>query len=239
MRRVVVTGLGLVTPLGCGVTPSWEALIAGKSGIGNITKFDASDLACQVAGEVPRGEGADEFNVDALMPPKEQRKMDPFIHFAIAAADEAIADAGLGDLTEDEKFRAGTIIGSGIGGLTIIQETMETLIEKGPRRISPFFIPACLINLASGHVSIKHGLKGPNHSVVTACSTGAHAIGDGAEIIKRGAADIMVAGGAEAAVCQSGIAGFAALRALSSGYNDTPEKASRPWDKGRDGFRDG
>lgn len=236
MRRVVVTGLGLVTPLGCGVPHVWQALIAGKSGLGPILQCDTTDISCQVAGEVPRGDAPGDFQPDLYIEPKEQRKMDQFIHFSIVAADEAVRDAGIVDLGEEEKLRTGVIIGSGIGGIKTMESTVLLLEEKGPRRVSPFFIPSCLINLTSGHVSIRYGFKGPNHSVVTACSTGAHAIGDGAEIIRRGDADIMVAGGAEAAICRVGIAGFAAARALSTGYNDTPEKASRPWDKGRDGF---
>ncbi len=236
MRRVVVTGLGLVTPLGYGVKHCWNELTNSQSGLGNITHFDASEMPCQVAAEIPRGEAPGEFNVNDFIEPKEQRKMDEFIHFSIAAADEAIKDAGIDALTDEQRLRAGVIIGSGIGGLRTMQDTIITMEEKGARRVSPFFIPSCLINLTSGQVSIRHGLKGPNHSVVTACSTGAHAIGDGAELIRRGAADIMVSGGAEAAICKIGIAGFASARALSTGYNDTPEKASRPWDKGRDGF---
>lgn len=236
MRRIVVTGLGLVTPLGCGVSHVWDALIAGRSGLGPITACDVSDITCRVAGEVPRGNAPGEFNPDHYMEPKEQRKVDDFIHFSIAAAEEAVRDAGVADLSEEEKLRAGVIIGSGIGGIKTMESTVLLLAEKGPRRISPFFIPSCLINLTSGHVSIRYGFKGPNHSVVTACSTGAHAIGDGAEIIRRGDADVMIAGGAEAAICRAGIAGFAAARALSTAYNDTPTKASRPWDKGRDGF---
>lgn len=235
MRRVVVTGIGLVTPLGAGVKHSWDALIAGKSGLRRIDHFDVSDLPCKVAGRVPReGEGA--FDADAHISPKEQRKMDDFIQFAIAAADEALEDSGFKADTEEQQHRAGVLIGSGIGGLPLIENSAIILKEQGPRRISPFFIPACLINLASGQVSIKHGLKGPNHSVVTACSTGAHAIGDASRLIMFGDADVMVAGSAEATICRLGIAGFAAARALSTSYNDTPEKASRPWDVGRDGF---
>jgi 3-oxoacyl-[acyl-carrier-protein] synthase II len=235
-RRVVVTGMGLVTPLGAGVDYVWKRLIAGDSGISQITKFDTSDLKAKIAGQVPRGTGAGEFNVDNHIEPKEQKKMDEFIHFAMGAADEAIAQSGIDLTTEEKRCRAGVMIGSGIGGLQAIEETVLMMKERGPSRVSPFFIPACLINLTSGQVSIKHGLKGPNHSVVTACSTGAHAIGDAAKIIARGDADVMVAGSAESAVCRIGIAGFAAARALSSSYNDTPTKASRPWDQGRDGF---
>ena len=235
-RRVVVTGMGLVTPLGAGVDHVWKRLIAGDSGISQITKFDTSDLKAKIAGQVPRGTGEGEFDVDKHIEPKEQKKMDEFIHFAMGAADEAIAQSGIDLSTEEKRCRAGVMIGSGIGGLQAIEETVLMMKERGPSRVSPFFIPACLINLTSGQVSIKHGLKGPNHSVVTACSTGAHAIGDAAKIIARGDADVMVAGSAESAVCRIGIAGFAAARALSSSYNDTPTKASRPWDQGRDGF---
>ncbi len=235
-RRVVVTGLGLVTPLGAGVDHVWKRLIAGDSGLSAITKFDTSDLKAKIAGQVPRGTGVGEFNVDNHIEPKEQKKMDEFIHFAMGAADEAIKQSGIDLSTEEKRVRAGVMIGSGIGGLQVIEETALMMKERGPSRVSPFFIPACLINLTSGQVSIKHGLKGPNHSVVTACSTGAHAIGDAAKIIARGDADVMVAGSAESAVCRIGIAGFAAARALSTGYNETPTKASRPWDQGRDGF---
>lgn len=235
-RRVVVTGMGLVTPLGAGVDHVWKRLIAGESGISAITKFDTSDLKAKIAGQVPRGTASGEFNVDAHIEPKEQKKMDDFIHFAMGAADEAIAQSGIDLSTEEKRVRAGVMIGSGIGGLQAIEETVLLMKERGPSRVSPFFIPASLINLTSGQVSIKHGLKGPNHSVVTACSTGAHAIGDAAKIIARGDADVMVAGSAEAAICRIGMAGFAAARALSTGYNETPTKASRPWDQGRDGF---
>jgi 3-oxoacyl-[acyl-carrier-protein] synthase II len=228
--------MGLVTPLGAGVDHVWKRLIAGESGISEITKFDTSDLKAKVAGQVPRGTGVGEFNVDNHIEPKEQKKMDEFIHFAMGAADEAIAQSGIDLSTEEKRVRAGVMIGSGIGGLQAIEETVLMMKERGPSRVSPFFIPACLINLTSGQVSIKHGLKGPNHSVVTACSTGAHAIGDAAKIIARGDADVMVAGSAESAVCRIGIAGFAAARALSTSYNETPTKASRPWDQGRDGF---
>lgn len=235
-RRVVITGLGLVTPLGCGTKLVWDRLINGKSGLRKITHIDVSDLPAQVGGVVPVGEAEGEFNVDAWVPKKEQKKMDIFIHYGIAAATQAVQDAGIADLSEEKKYRIGVLIGSGIGGLPCIEENAIILKEKGPRRISPFFIPASLINLVSGHVAIQYGFKGPNHSVVTACSTGAHAIGDASRLIKYGDADIMVAGGAEAAMCRLGMAGFAAARALSTSYNDTPEKASRPWDKGRDGF---
>ncbi len=235
-RRVVVTGMGIVSPLGVGVDHVWKRLIAGESGVRAITHFNVDDLPAKIAGQVPKGTADGEFNPDAFIEPKEQKKMDEFIHYAMGAADEAIKDANL-DLSSDEKrHRAGVMIGSGIGGLPAIEEAVGILNEKGPRRISPFFIPACLINLASGQVSIKHGLKGPNHAVVTACSTGAHAIGDAARLIKYGSADVMVAGSAEATVCRLGLAGFAAARALSTSYNETPQNASRPWDQGRDGF---
>jgi 3-oxoacyl-[acyl-carrier-protein] synthase II len=236
MRRVVVTGLGLVTPLGLGVSHVWNRLINAESGIRAITHIDVSDLAAQVAGVVPVGDGKGQFNVDDYIPPKEQRKMDKFIHFAIAAADEALADSGWKPESEQDRTRTGVLIGAGIGGLPEIEKTAEILREKGPRRVSPFFIPSCLINLASGQVSIRHGLKGPNHSVVTACSSGAHAIGDAARMVALGDADVMVAGSSEATICRLGMAGFAAARALSTGYNNAPEKASRPWDEGRDGF---
>jgi 3-oxoacyl-[acyl-carrier-protein] synthase II len=236
MRRVVVTGLGLVTPLGCGVEHTWNRLNESKSGLGKIKAFDASDLPCQIAAEVPLGTGEGDFNADDWIDPKEQKKIDDFIIYGMTAAEQAMQDAGYFPETEEQKTRFGTIIGSGIGGLKKIEGTLRVLDEKGPRRISPFFIPASLINLISGQVSIKYGLKGPNHAVVTACSTGAHAIGDAAEIIRRGDADVMLAGGAEATVCRIGVAGFIAARALSTGYNDEPTKGSRPWDKGRDGF---
>ena len=236
MRRVVVTGLGLVTPLGCGVKPSWDNILAAKSGLGPITLCYVSDLPARVAGEVKRGTNPGEFNSDDWIAPKEQKKMDDFIHFAMAAATQAVQDSGWVPEDEEAKQRTGVMIGSGIGGLHAIEETVLLMHEKGPKRVSPFFIPACLINLASGQVSIKFGFKGPNHSVVTACSTGAHAIGDASRLIQFGDADVMVAGGAEATICRIGLAGFAAARALSTSYNDTPEEASRPWDKGRDGF---
>lgn len=235
-RRVVITGMGMVTPLGSGVAHNWRELTAGKSGIGSIASVDVSDLAARIAGEVPTGEAPGQFNVDAVISPKEQRKMDLFIQFALAAAVEAVEDSGWKPEEEEAQNRTGVLIGSGIGGLKEIEHTTLLMAEKGPKRVSPFFIPSCLINLASGHVSIRYGFRGPNHAVVTACSTGAHAIDDAAKLIHDDDADVMVAGGAEAAVCRIGIAGFAAARALSTGYNDTPEKASRPWDKGRDGF---
>ncbi|HEY7990336.1 MAG TPA: beta-ketoacyl-ACP synthase II [Stellaceae bacterium] len=237
MRRVVVTGLGLVTPLGVGVDNVWQRLIAGQSGIRAIQDFDVSDLTAKIAGQVPRGDTASGlFNADDYVSPKDQRKMDDFIVYAMAAAHEAVVDAGWTPEDEEARERTGVMIGSGIGGLPGINEGAQTLVEKGPRRLSPFFIPACLINLASGHVQIKYGFKGPNHAVVTACSTGAHAIGDAARIIMWDDADVMIAGGTEAAVCRLGVAGFAAARALSTAFNDTPQKASRPWDKDRDGF---
>ena len=244
MRRVVVTGLGLVTPLATGVEASWAALLAGKSGAGRITGFDPEGYACQVACEVPRKDGrgggaADDpasFEADAVVSPREQRRMDDFILFAIAAADQAVKDAGWTPEGEEDRERTGVLIGSGIGGLNAIYETSLELAEKGPRRVSPFFVPSALINLASGHVSIRYGFKGPNHAVVTACASGAHAIGDATRLIKYGDADVMVAGGAEACIGKLGVAGFLACRALTTGFNDTPEKASRPYDKDRDGF---
>ncbi|MBN8544298.1 MAG: beta-ketoacyl-ACP synthase II [Alphaproteobacteria bacterium] len=236
MRRVVVTGMGLVTPLGVGVDHVWKRLTNGESGVRPITHIDVSDIPAKIAGQVVRGKGENEFDCDRYIEPKEQKKMDEFIHFGMGAADEAIAQAGLSTLTDEQKLRAGVMIGSGIGGLQAIEETVLMMKEKGARRVSPFFIPASLINLISGQVSIKHGLKGPNHAVVTACSTGAHAIGDAARIIAYGTADVMVAGSAESTICRIGLAGFAAARALSTSYNETPEKASRPWDEGRDGF---
>ncbi len=234
MRRVVVTGLGAVTPLGTGVQTTWSRLIAGKSGITPIQKFDVDRLACKIAGDVPLGDAEGAFNPDLFVLPKEQRKMDAFVLFAMAAAHEAVLDAGWTPDDEESLLRTGVMIGSGIGGLPEIERT--SLEYHSGKRVSPFFIPAALINLASGNVSIKYGFKGPNHSVVTACSTGAHAIGDAMRLIRYGDADVMVAGGAEAAICPIGIAGFAALKALSTKYNDTPEQASRPYDKGRDGF---
>lgn len=237
MRRVVVTGLGMVTPLACGVEPTWTRILAGASGAGPITSFDASDLPAQIACSIPRGDGSDgTYNPDDWMEPKEQRKVDEFIVFAMAAATQALKDAGWKPESYEDQIRTGVAIGSGIGGLGGIYEASLLLKERGPRRLSPFFIPGRLINLASGYVSIEHGLKGPNHSAVTACSTGAHAIGDASRMIALGDADVMVAGGAESAVNRIGIAGFCACRALSTGFNDTPEKASRPYDKDRDGF---
>jgi 3-oxoacyl-[acyl-carrier-protein] synthase II len=238
LRRVVVTGMGIVSPLGVGVSKNWERLTAGQSGIQKVTRFDVSDMTSQIAGVVPYlSEGvADGFNPDTALPPKEHKKVDPFILYGIGAADEAIADSGLTFETDELKERTGVMIGSGIGGLQSIYETSVTLHEKGPRRLSPFSVPAMLINLASGHLSIKYGLKGPNHSVVTACATGTHAIGDAARLIATGDCDVMVAGGAEAAVNRLGMGSFAAARALSTSYNDDPANASRPFDDGRDGF---
>ncbi len=236
MRRVVVTGLGTVSPLGCGVEVTWKRLLAGQSGAARIERFEVSDLPAQVACQIPRGDGEGDFNPDMWMEPKEARKVDDFIVFAMAAATQALDDAGWKPESPEDQNATGVLIGSGIGGIEGIAEAGVTLKERGPRRISPFFIPGRLINLASGYVSIKHGLKGPNHAVVTACSTGAHAIGDAARLIALGDADVMVAGGTESPVTRLSVAGFAACRALSTGYNDKPEKASRPYDKGRDGF---
>jgi 3-oxoacyl-[acyl-carrier-protein] synthase II len=237
MRRVVVTGLGLVTPLGSGVEASWSRLLEGQSGARRVHEFEVADLACQIACFVPRGDGkAGTFNPNDWMEPKEQRKVDSFIIYAMAAANQALADSGYKAETSEQQERAGVLIGSGIGGLQGIAETSLLLEEKGPRRVSPFFIPGRLINLASGYVSIEHQLKGPNHSVVTACSTGAHAIGDAARLVALGDADVMVAGGAESPICRIALAGFGACRALSTGFNDRPTKASRPYDKDRDGF---
>ncbi|WP_027583815.1 beta-ketoacyl-ACP synthase II [Bradyrhizobium sp. Ai1a-2] len=237
MRRVVVTGLGMVTPLGCGVDISWARILDGRSGARRIETFDVSDLPSQVACVVPRGDGSEgTFNPDQWMEPKDQRKVDDFIIFAMCAAKQALDDAGWHPENEEDKCATGTLIGSGIGGLSGIADTAILLKERGPRKVSPFFIPGRLINLASGYVSIERGLKGPNHSVVTACSTGAHAIGDAARLIALGDAEVMVAGGAESPICRIGMAGFCAARALSTGFNETPTKASRPYDKDRDGF---
>jgi 3-oxoacyl-[acyl-carrier-protein] synthase II len=237
MRRVVVTGLGMVTPLGCGVEVTWRRLIAGESGIRRIDKFEVADLPSQIAGAIPLGDGSDgTFAPDRWMEPKEQRKVDDFILFAMSAATQALEDAGCAPKTYEEQIAFGTMIGSGIGGVEGIAETSLVLNERGPRRVSPFFIPGRLINLASGYVSIAHGLKGPNHAVVTACSTGAHAIGDAARIIALGDAEAMVAGGTESPLNRISLAGFAALRALSTGFNDEPTRASRPYDRDRDGF---
>lgn len=237
MRRVVVTGLGMVTPLACGVEESWSRLLAGKSGAGTIKRFDADHLATNYACELPFGDGSDgTFNPDDWMEPKERRKVDDFILFGMAAAIQAVTDAGIADLPEAQKVRTGVLIGSGIGGLNSIAETAVLIKERGPRRVSPFFIPGALINLISGQVQIRYGFKGPNHAVVTACSTGAHAIGDAARLIQWGDADVMLAGGAEASISEIGIAGFNACKALSTKHRDDPEKASRPYDADRDGF---
>jgi 3-oxoacyl-[acyl-carrier-protein] synthase II len=237
MRRVVITGLGLVTPLACGVEATWSRLLAGQSGAGPITKFKVDDLACRIACDVPRGDGSDgSYDPNQWVDAKEQRRIDDFILYGISAAQQAVTDSGYEPKTEEERERAGVLIGSGIGGLDGIEQASILVHEKGPRKLSPFFIPGRLINLASGYVSIRFGFKGPNHSVVTACSTGAHAIGDAARFIAFDDADVMLAGGAEAAICRIGIAGFVACRALSTGFNDTPQKASRPYDKDRDGF---
>ncbi len=237
LRRVVVTGLGLVTPLGCGVEATWANILAGKSGAKRIDDFEIDDIACQIAHRIPLGDYADgKYNPDEWMEVKEQRKVDPFIVYAMAAAQQAIEDAGVEPKTQEEQERTGVLIGSGIGGIGGIYDASITLHEKGPRRISPFFIPGRLINLAGGQVSIRFGLKGPNHSVVTACSTGAHAIGDAARLIALGDADVMVAGGTESCINRLSMAGFSAARAMSTGFNDNPTAASRPYDKDRDGF---
>ena len=236
MKRVVITGMGLVTPLGCGVQACWNKLLAGESGVRLIDRFETSDLPAKFAGLVPRNEAENAFNPDDWLDPKEQRRMDEFIHFAIAAATEAVEDADWKPTDKRAQERTGVMVGSGIGGLRTIEEGALTLAEKGPRRMSPFFIPSCLINLGSGQISIRFGYKGPNHSVVTACSTGAHAIGDAARLIMFGDADVMIAGGSESPVTRLGVAGFAAARALSTNFNDEPECASRPWDQARDGF---
>src|SRR6478736_3329264 len=237
MRRVVVTGLGMVTPLGCGVDVTWARILNGQSGARRIETFEVADLSSQIACVVPRGDGSDgTFNPDQWMEPKDQRKVDDFIVFAMCAARQALDDAGWHPSTEEERCATGTMIGSGIGGLSGIADTALLLKERGPRKVSPFFIPGRLINLASGYVSIEHGLKGPNHAVVTACSTGAHAIGDASRLIALGDAEVMVAGGTESPICRLAMAGCCAARALSTGFNETPEKASRPYDKDRDGF---
>jgi len=240
MRRVVITGVGMVTPLGVGVQHNWDSILAGKSGLSKINHFDASDFASKIAGTIPKTTDENpsnaEFNADLFVSSKEQRKMDPFIVYGIAAAEEAIADSGYVAESEEQKERTGVMVGAGIGGLTTMYDSAITLHERGPRKLSPFCIPAMLINLASGHISIRHGYKGPNHSVVTACSTGAHAIGDSMRLIAYGDADVMIAGGAEAAVTPLGVGGFAAARALSTKYNDDPTAGSRPFDEGRDGF---
>ncbi|HEU0082078.1 MAG TPA: beta-ketoacyl-ACP synthase II [Bradyrhizobium sp.] len=237
MRRVVVTGLGMVSPLACGVEPTWKRILNSESGAKKIDTFDVSDLASRIACMVPRGDGSNgTFNPDQWMEPKDQRKVDDFIIFAMSAAKQALDDAGWHPVSEDDRCATGVMIGSGIGGLSGIADISILLKERGPRKVSPFFIPGRLINLASGYVSIAHGLKGPNHAVVTACSTGAHAIGDAGRLIALGDADVMVAGGTESPICRLAMAGFGAARALSTGFNDTPEKASRPYDRDRDGF---
>ena len=236
MRRVVVTGLGLVTPLGAGVSNVWEQLLAGRSGIRRISGFDTSDLTTRIAGQVPRGKAAGELDVEALFDVKERRRLDDFILYAMAAAQEALADSGFRPESDAERERCGVLFGSGIGGLPAIAETAVKLEQQGPKRVSPFFIPSALINEASGLVSIRFGLRGPCHAVVTACATGANAIGDAARMIQLGDADVMVSGGSEAATCRLSLAGFGAMRALSTGFNDSPEAACRPWDAARDGF---
>jgi len=246
MRRVVVTGLGLISPVGCGVSTAWERIKAGQSGAGKIQHFETEDLACKIAAMVPRvdgqgGGGPDipgSFDPEDVMSARERKRIDEFILYSIAAADEAVADSGWqpGEDDVEAQERSGVLFGSGVGGLQTTYEASLKLAEKGPRRLSPFVIPGMLINLASGQISIRHGFKGPNHSVVTACATGAHAIGDAARLIQHGDADVMIAGGGEAAICRLGIAGFVACRAMTTGYNDEPEKASRPYDEGRDGF---
>jgi len=236
MRRVVVTGLGMVSPLACGVEQTWRRLLAGESGAARVENLEVSDLACQIAAQVPRGDAADAFRPDDWMDPKEQRRVDDFIIYGLSAATQALRDAGWAPRTYEEEIETGVLIGSGIGGLGGIYDASITLHEKGPRRISPFFIPGRLINLVGGHVSIAHKLKGPNHAVVTACSTGAHAIGDAGRLIALGDANVMVAGGTESAVNRLALAGFAACKALSTGFNDRPQQASRPYDRDRDGF---
>jgi 3-oxoacyl-[acyl-carrier-protein] synthase II len=237
MRRVVVTGMGMVTPLGCGVEPTWQRLIKSESGAKRIDTFEVSDISCKIACMIPRGDGSNgTFNADQWMEPKEQRKVDDFIIYAMCAATQALADARWKPQSAEDQASTGVMIGSGIGGIEGIADVAVTLKEKGPRRVTPFFIPGRIINLASGYVSIEHGLKGPNHAVVTACSTGAHAIGDAARLIALGDAEVMVAGGAESPVNRISLAGFAALRALSTAFNEEPTRASRPYDKNRDGF---
>ena len=235
-RRVVVTGMGLVTPLGVGVDAVWQRLMMSASGARRITKIDTTDLPVNIACEVPIGNAVPDFNANDWVPPKEQRRIDDFILFGLAAAEQALADAGWKPEDEESLLRTGILVGSGIGGLPSIEAGAITMHDRGPRRISPFFIPGSLINLLPGNISIKYGFKGPNHAVVTACSTGAHAIGDAARLIKLDDADVMVAGGAEAAICRLGMAGFAACKALSTGFLDEPTRASRPYDKQRDGF---
>jgi 3-oxoacyl-[acyl-carrier-protein] synthase II len=237
MRRVVVTGLGMVTPLGCGVEHTWQRLIAGQSGITRVERIDVSDLPARIAGQIPRGDGSNgTYNADQWMEPKEQRKVDEFIVYAMCAAKQALDDAGWKPQSYDDQIVTGVLMGAGIGGAGGIADTGVVLKERGPRRVSPFFVPGRIINLASGYVSIEHGLKGPNHAVVTACSTGSHAIGDAGRLIALGDADVMVAGGTESPINRVSMTGFAAARALSTGFNETPERASRPYDRDRDGF---
>ncbi len=237
MKRIVVTGMGMLTPLGCGVEPTWARLVKGESGAAKVDRFDVSDISCKIACSIPRGDGTNgTYNADQWMESKEQRKVDEFIVYAMCAARQALDDAGWHPKSYEEQTRSGVLIGSGIGGIEGIADTAITMHERGPRRVSPFFIPGRIINLASGYVSIEHGLKGPNHAVVTACSTGAHAIGDAARLIQLGDADVMVAGGTESPVNRLALAGFAALRALSTDFNEEPTRASRPYDKDRDGF---
>ena len=238
MRRVVVTGLGIVSPFGRGVEYNWKSILDGKSGIRKIENIDLKDIPVHIAGQVPTGKGEHEFDPDSVMAPKDQKKNDRFILYGMAAGGDALEDAGWNPetATEDEKYRFGVMMGSGIGGLDVIYENSVSFHENGMKRISPFFIPSCLINLVSGNLSIKYQLKGPNHACVTACSTGTHAIGDAANIIARGDADMMLAGGAESAVNVLGLSGFARMKAVTSSFNDTPEKASRPWDQDRSGF---
>ena len=236
MRRVVVTGLGMVTPLGVGVDHNWSRILAGQTGISRITNFKVDDISCQIAGQVPGADVEGGLDLDSFIDQREQRRQDRFIQLGVVAAQLAVEDSGWMPEDRESQNRTGVMIGSGIGGLDTIVQTDQLMNERGTRRISPFFIPSALINLVSGHVSIKYGFRGPNHAVVTACSTGAHAIGDAARMVALDDADVMVAGGAEAAVCRIGMAGFAAARALSTGYNESPERGSRPWDKGRDGF---
>ena len=236
MRRVVVTGLGMVTPLGVGVDHNWSRILAGQTGISRITNFNVDDISCQIAGQVPGADVEGGLDLDSFIDPREQRRQDRFIQLGVVAAQLAVEDSGWMPEDRESQNRTGVMIGSGIGGLDTIVQTDQLMNERGTRRISPFFIPSALINLVSGHVSIKYGFRGPIHAVVTACSTGAHAIGDAARMVALDDADVMVAGGAEAAVCRIGMAGFATARALSTGYNESPERGSRPWDKGRDGF---
>ncbi len=235
-RRVVITGMGILSPLGRGLKTNWDGIVSGKSGISKIKSFDTENFVAKIAGQIPFGDAPGQFQPDSVLSPKEQRHVDPFILYGLCAASDAVEDAGYLPQTEEEKARAGVLIGSGIGGLQAIEQGSILVNNQGPRRLSPFFIPSALINLISGHVSIKYGFEGPNHAVVTACATGTHAIGDAARIIRNDEADVMIAGGAEAAICPIGIAGFSQAKALSTHYNDTPEAASRPWDKARDGF---